>query len=81
MFYGCPIVVAPYDDFVCEFGTDINFGRYTNKEEELYKTIDSIINANKDIYKAMCFNAYNRVYDYTWSNYVDNFLQSLQQKK
>lgn len=80
MFYGCPIVVAPYDDFVCEFGTDINFGRYTNKEEELYKTIDSIINANKDIYKAMCFKAYNRVSDYTWSNYVDDFLESLKKE-
>ena len=80
MFYGCPIVVAPYDDFICEFGTDINFGRYTNKEEELYKTIDSIINANKDIYKAMCFNAYNRVSDYTWSNYVDDFLESLKKE-
>ena len=49
--------------------------------DELTAVVDSIINANRDIYKAMCFNAYNRVSDYTWSNYVDKFLQSLQQKK
>lgn len=80
MFYGCPIVVAPYDDFVCEFGTDINFGRYTNNKEELHKTINSIQNSDKEKYKAMCYNAYNRVSDYTWSNYINEFLESLKKE-
>ena len=80
MFYGCPIIVAPYDDFVCEFGTDINFGRYTSEQEELHKTIGAILDSDKDKYQAMCFNAHNRVSEYTWSNYVDNFLESLKKE-
>lgn len=80
MFYGCPIIVAPYEDFVCEFGTNINFGTYTNEQEKLHKTISSILNSDKDKYQTMCSNAYNRVSDYTWSNYIDNFLESLKKE-
>ena len=80
MFYGCPVIVAPYDDFVCEFGTDINFGRYTSNKEELHKTIGNILESDKKKYRDMCFNAYNRVSDYTWSNYVNDFLESLKKE-
>ena len=80
MFYGSPIIVAPYDDFVCEFGTDINFGRYTNNKEELHKTINSILNSDQEKYKTMCYNAYNRVSDYTWNNYINEFLESLKKE-
>lgn len=80
MFYGSPIIVAPYDDFVCEFGENINFGRYTNDKEELHKTIKIILNAGKEDYHALCINAHKRVSDYTWSNYVDEFLCSLREE-
>ena len=30
MYYGCPVVVSPYDDFVKEFGVNIGFGVYAN---------------------------------------------------
>lgn len=80
MYYGCPIIVAPYDDFVCEFGTDINFGRYTCDKEALHETIRSIIDTDKNKYKDLCFNAYKRVSDYTWNNYVDDFLKSLKEE-
>lgn len=80
MYYGCPIIVAPYDDFVCEFGTDINFGKYTCDKEALHETIRSIIDTDKNIYKDLCFNAYKRVSDYTWNNYVDDFLKSLKEE-
>ena len=80
MYYGTPIIIAPYNDFVCEFGTDINFGRYTNNKEELHKTINSILNSDQEKYKAMCYNAYNRVSDYTWSNYINEFLESLKKE-
>ena len=79
MFYGSPIIVAPYDDFVYEFGENINFGRYTNDKEELHKTIKIILNAGKEDYHALCINAHKRVSDYTWSNYVDEFLCSLRE--
>lgn len=80
MFYGSPIIVAPYDDFFCEFGTDINFGRYTCDKEALHETIRSIIDTDKNKYKDLCFNACKRVSDYTWNNYVDDFLKSLKEE-
>lgn len=79
MYYGCPVIVAPYDDFACEFGKEIDFGRYTDGQE-LHNTIESIINASKDEYTALCMNAYNRVSGYTWSNYVEEFLDSLKKE-
>ena len=80
MFYGSPIIVAPYDDFVCEFGENINFGRYTNDKEALHKTIKIILDAGKEDYHTLCINAHKRVSDYTWSNYVDEFLCSLREE-
>ena len=81
MFYGCPVIVAPYEDFVCEFGKVIKFGRYTSEQEELHKTIGAILDSDKDKYQAMCSNAYNLVLEYTWSNYVNAFLESLKKEK
>lgn len=79
MYYGCPIIVAPYDDFVCEFGEKINFGKYTN-ENSLDTTIANILYASKEEYSTLCTNAYNRVNGYTWNNYVDAFLKSLKKE-
>lgn len=79
MYYGCPIIVAPYDDFVCEFGDDINFGEYTNGND-LDTTIANILYASDEKYSALCKNAHDRVNDYTWSNYVDAFLKSLKEE-
>lgn len=79
MYYGCPIIVAPYDDFVCEFGKEIDFGKYTDGKE-LHETIASILEAEKNKYTLLCTNAHNRVSDYTWSNYIDAFIESLKEK-
>ena len=35
MYYGCPIIVSPYDDFIEEFGKLIPFGYYLNRQEQL----------------------------------------------
>lgn len=79
MYYGCPIIVAPYDDFACEFGREIDFGKYTNGKD-LYTAIDSVLYAEKEEYSALCKNAYDRVNDYTWSNYIDDFIESLKKE-
>lgn len=79
MYYGSPIIVAPYDDFVCEFGENINFGEYTNGYD-LNTKIANILYANYEEYSALCRNAYLRVNDYTWSNYVDAFIKSLKEE-
>lgn len=80
MFYGCPIIVAPYEDFVSEFGENIKFGKYYNPKEELHKTIHTILYANKEEYKTLCFNAHQKVSGYTWSNYINDFLESLKKE-
>mgnify|MGYP003295011789 FL=1 len=79
MYYGCPIIVAPYDDFVCEFGENIDFGEYTNGND-LDTTIANILYASDEEYSALCKNAYDRVNGYTWNNYVDAFLKSLKEE-
>ncbi len=72
MYYGCPIIVAPYKDFVLEFGEDINFGYYVKDDDLLDRLNDIFLTDN---YDKICLNAYNRVKDYTWSNYIDKFLE------
>lgn len=76
MYYGAPVIVAPYKDFVTEFGESINFGQYI-REKSIADTIKEILYATEEKYESLCLNAHNRVKDYTWSNYVDKFLESL----
>lgn len=77
MFYGCPIIISPYEDFTTEFGNNIAFGYYCN-EDNLKDKIKQMFN-NKD-YLNLCRAAHMAVKDYTWDNYMDTFIQSLQDK-
>lgn len=74
MYYYTPVVVSPYEEFVGEFGKQINFGVYNKvfSKESLATSILSIFNA--DNYDELCLNAHNRVKDYTWDNYVERLL-------
>lgn len=76
MYYGTPIIVAPYDDFVENFGQKIDFGHYY-QDKPLITYISAIIYSDEVSYKSLCINAHNRVYDYTWNNYTDSFIESL----
>lgn len=74
MYFCTPVVVSPFDDFVNEFGEEINFGSY-NKEftaEEIAKNIERIVVAEN--YEDICRNAHDAVKDYTWDRYVDKIL-------
>lgn len=74
MYYGCPIIVTPYDDFVEEFGSNISFGFYCDNNN-LTSCIEKIIVSEN--YVQLCREAHNQVAHYTWSEYVDSFLQFL----
>lgn len=75
MYYGCPIIVSPYKDFVEEFGSHLEFGSYITPNKSLEQTITEVVdNPN---YSKLCMNAYERVKDYTWDNYMSAFLKSL----
>lgn len=78
MYYACPIIVAPYGDFVEEFGENISFGEYLNDDDVLVDKIRGIFDFDR--YNDMCLNAHNVVKDYTWDNYVDKFVGVLKSK-
>ncbi len=76
MYYYTPIIVSPYEEFVNEFGNNINFGLYTdNTIEKLAENINSIL--HHPHYTELCLNAHNRVSNYTWNHYIGNFLFSI----
>ncbi len=76
MYYGCPVIVSPYDDFAANFGKEINFGIY-HKSGELTDEISTILNMPENEYKSISRNAANSVKDYTWDNYINLFLNDL----
>lgn len=77
MYFYTPIVVSPYEEFVNEFGKQINFGVYNKNfsKESLAQSILDVLNAIN--YVELCINAHNRVKDYTWDNYVEKLLDSV----
>ena len=77
MYYGCPVIVSPFDDFTEEFGTEIDFGYYCD-ENNLEQKIAMMLEAPN--YADMCRNAHERVKDYTWDKYIDAFILSLKEK-
>lgn len=76
MYYYTPIVVSPYQEFVGEFGADIDFGRY-NMRFNANSLADTMLDVlMSDVYVSFCENAHERVKDYTWSSYVERFLKT-----
>lgn len=77
MYYGLPVVITPYNEFVEEFGKEINFGFYCHADD-LEQQILRVLHAKH--YAELGRAAHNRVKDYTWSNYVDSFLKVLKSR-
>ena len=71
MYYYTPVIVSPYQDFVKNFGKEIDFGLYneTFTAENIANDIKTIINS--DNYSEMCNFAHEKVKTYTWENYVE----------
>lgn len=77
MYYGCPIIVSPYEDFVENFGNKIEFGYYLKNEDMLPILLDRIFSLNKTEYSKLCENSHNIVKDYTWDNYIDLIIKDI----
>lgn len=75
MYFYTPVIVSPYDDFVKEFGREINFGIYNEEYNPsvLARNISALF--QREDYEEMCVNAHERVKTYTWDNYVDKILR------
>lgn len=70
MYYYTPVIVSPYQDFVKNFGKEIDFGVYNQEftAVSLANDIKSVINSAN--YVEMCNFAHEKVKSYTWENYV-----------
>jgi hypothetical protein len=70
MYYYTPVIVSPYQDFVKNFGEEIDFGVYNQNftAESIANDIKSVINSGN--YIEMCNFAHENVKTYTWENYV-----------
>lgn len=77
MYFYTPVITIAYDDFINTFDKTIAFGRYNTSNDTLADDIEAILNA--DNYNEMCQQAHWAVKDFTWSNYIDKFLEKLQQ--
>ncbi|MCM1140160.1 MAG: hypothetical protein NC453_16465 [Muribaculum sp.] len=73
MYFYNPIVVAPYEQFVLEFGRDADFVRYT-ENGNLRSIITNLFALNFESYRLMAVSAHNRVENYTWDHFVDNMI-------
>lgn len=85
MYYGTPVIVSPYEDFVTDFGTEIQFGHYLRRKEDLSDNVRDILRIATSTpphlqYINMCIAAHEAVKDYTWERYVDVFIDSLRKK-
>jgi glycosyltransferase involved in cell wall biosynthesis len=80
MYYNTPVIVSPYDDFVADFGDNIDFGFYMNRPSDLRSLIMQVLTMDSNAYVAMCRAAHSAVKDYTWEKYINVFLGSLRQQ-
>lgn len=77
MYYGCPVIISPYEDFVEEFGMEIDFGLY-HRQGMLASELREILNLPYEQYRHLAKKAANRVEDYTWDNYIECLLKDLE---
>lgn len=78
MYFGTPVIVSPYEDFVNEFGETLDFGLYNTifSTDALARNIQDIF--QHDNYSQLCIRAHDRVKSYTWDAYVDKVLKLIQ---
>lgn len=75
MYFYTPIITTAYDDFVETFGKEIDFGIYNQQENNLSNEIINIL--ENEHYTQLCVNSNLAVKDFTWSNYIDKFLEKI----
>ena len=71
MLFYTPIVIAPYEEFVNEFGSNTSYTEYCNDftVKALSESIRRSFNSKKR--KQASIDAHNAVKDHTWSAYVE----------
>ena len=75
MYFYTPVIVYPCKEFIDEFGSQIDFGKYANETDDLAKIIEKVYSNNQ--YIQMAKNAHERVSNYTWQHFVDLLLSKI----
>lgn len=79
MYFYTPIIVAPFNEFVNEFGKNIEFGSYIDSYsiEKLSNIIDSLLNLSFESYYQKALNAHKNVKNHTWEYFTDCLLEKI----
>lgn len=74
MYYYNPVIVYPFNQFIKEFGSKIDFGYYTTTASDLSNNIRKIFEMPEDEYCKIAKQAHEKVKNYTWDKYVDTII-------
>lgn len=79
MYYYTPVVVSPYDDFVAQFGMEIDFGEYntTFTADSLMTKLQKILSSSTVTRQQLCEAAHLRVQECDWKTYSARLLKFL----
>ena len=80
MYFYTPILIGRFNQFIKEFGENIDFGIYadTTTPELLASQIKKMLNMPNVEYHKMSLSAHLRVKDYTWSTYVSEMIKLME---
>lgn len=76
MYYNTPVITIPNPSIRETFGENCDFGVYceNDTEEEILGAVSTIQTMSETDYTAICYQCYERVKDFTWSNYAKKML-------
>jgi glycosyltransferase involved in cell wall biosynthesis len=81
MYWYTPIITTPYHSFIETFGESIEFGYYCEKNDStlISEYILKVLELDNKEYLLLCENANQKVQKFTWANYVDHFLEYIEE--
>lgn len=80
MYWFTPVITTPYNSFIETFGKQIEFGYYCEKNDfnMLSDYILGIFRLDNDNYLKLCKESNRVVQKFTWDNYVNNILNTIE---
>ncbi|PKL26956.1 MAG: hypothetical protein CVU90_15265 [Firmicutes bacterium HGW-Firmicutes-15] len=79
MYYGTPVIVTKYKNFVDTFGDPIPFGFYCNNEvPNIVQSIIKILEMNYETYHGLANSAHVATSEFSWQSYVKKLLNMLE---
>ena len=80
MYFFTPIIVTPYNEFIETFGSNIEFGLYCEENNSGLLTAGISRMLTCQNYNTLCVKAHESVKDFTWSNYIEKMLRTIEEK-